>query len=348
MRRNHTILTYSCLFFILFLFALLPSILSTPTTALNFPAGKEDLYIQNNILFYEPGVQGEFEYQYGSSTTVFGLPCEDGVETYWQGPGFNQTRQEIEGLIMAAKTESSGVLNELTQMAILTNEAGWTNVADYVVNGGWFASKAGKAYNGPRDQTLIDKYYNAAYDILVNGHWTLPPGVNEHDCIYCGYNGLYGDGWDVYDSNGDYAGKQNYDRYDIVKLEQLDDNGNVVKTYDIAYVRWKNGGYKGQLKPGYTKDSPEVKYIMDHSNYVPYRTRLTNSAGSVYTFLKFQHEGSGADPMGYTKSIDMSSAVTRECKPASSDQLVGIEDCTKYLTQNTRRTMMISSVGCFH
>lgn len=54
MMKSHIAAKYFSLFFALILIS---SITSRSIYALNFPAGKEDLYTQNNILFYEPGTE---------------------------------------------------------------------------------------------------------------------------------------------------------------------------------------------------------------------------------------------------------------------------------------------------
>ena len=345
MRRNHTILTYSCLFFILFLFALLPSILSTPTTALNFPAGKEDLYIQNNILFYEPGTEDQkYQYQYQICPPSGTTNSDNGV--VFQAIGFNHTPEEIKKIIMAAYTESnSGTINEISFMAQKAQEMGRDSILDAIILGDkdtgrkWFAGPAIDAATGatPIDDKIVEKYYTKAFDIIVNGNRTISSDVDEHDCIYCGNRGLQPDynGWGDCTKNP----RQFYDRFDVVGIEQYDDDGNLILSYDIAYdyCDVANGIYKGMLKPGYTTNSPEVQYIRNHSNYIPGKTRIRNAYTAYYVFTGFQSDSAGADPMGISvrklengqASLD-TQGTQRNCDPK--------EDCTKYLTQNTNQT----------
>lgn len=69
MRRKHTFLKSLSIFSLLFLFTLiLPATTQPAYSVVELPAGQEDLFIQNNILFYEPGTVSR-------PTTTYATDC---------------------------------------------------------------------------------------------------------------------------------------------------------------------------------------------------------------------------------------------------------------------------------
>lgn len=73
-----------------------------------------------------------------------------------------------------------GVKMELSLMANLyeKNKGKYSSVYDYVKRSGWFANRSLTGYHYPGDQ-----YYQAAKEVLNDGHLYLPSNVVEHDCL---------------------------------------------------------------------------------------------------------------------------------------------------------------------
>ena len=95
---------------------------------------------------------------------------------------YNLSKDDIQILAYVAKREQGtvkGAKAELSLMANLFESRGsnFSSIVDYVLHSGWFAS----ASTGGK--TNEASYVNAVREVLIKGNRTLPPGVNEHDCI---------------------------------------------------------------------------------------------------------------------------------------------------------------------
>ena len=97
---------------------------------------------------------------------------------------------ELRGLCGVAKAEQGSIEGAMAEASLMANRYELLDKTDinskkglynYVKTGGWF-SNASKHMSArcPSD------YLNAVRKVLVNGARTLPPYVNEHDCIKCG------------------------------------------------------------------------------------------------------------------------------------------------------------------
>jgi len=113
MRRKHVVLYYCLLFLTLIL-----TITSSSTYALNFPAGKEDLYIQNNILFYEPGEETRTFNNNGfveDCNSYLNTTSFAGVKASGSGPSNTNAQYIVSKLVAAGynNTAIAGIMGNL-------------------------------------------------------------------------------------------------------------------------------------------------------------------------------------------------------------------------------------------
>ena len=112
----------------------------------------------------------------------------------WLYTKYNLSDGQMHGLIAVAEQENgvslNGVKTELSFMANLYEQKmsapySADGLVNYVLNGNWFASSSTSKY----DENYTPKYsgsIEAARNIFINGHRTIPKQIIEHDCIDCG------------------------------------------------------------------------------------------------------------------------------------------------------------------
>ena len=92
------------------------------------------------------------------------------------------TRNQLEQIARLCVQEQggseAGVKGEASLMANLARKRG-RDIYDYVRNSGWFSKAAYWMQYGSATQEQVDW----VADVLINGHATLPPYVDEHDCF---------------------------------------------------------------------------------------------------------------------------------------------------------------------
>ena len=92
------------------------------------------------------------------------------------------TREQLEQIARLCVQEQggseAGVKGEASLMMNLARKHG-REVYEYVRNSGWFSKAKYWMENGHATQEQVDW----VEDVLVNGHATLPPYVDEHDCF---------------------------------------------------------------------------------------------------------------------------------------------------------------------
>lgn len=108
----------------------------------------------------------------------------------FKGKGYNYSDEEIKRLAAAALSENGcstqAMKTELSIMANLTEERGYDSIIEYIqlpVPPGFFAAKTGATYRGSEYQSVTEEQFQAAVDVIRNGNRTMPPGINEHDCL---------------------------------------------------------------------------------------------------------------------------------------------------------------------
>lgn len=85
--------------------------------------------------------------------------------------------KQEQGSIEGAKAEATLASNLLRTSKTYSNEFG-NDIYSFMRNSGWFYQAAYYMNNG----SVNDEYIAAIRDVLVNGNFVLPLGVNEHDC----------------------------------------------------------------------------------------------------------------------------------------------------------------------
>ncbi len=92
------------------------------------------------------------------------------------------------------------------------------NIADYVKDSGWW--NTGVSFATPSASVM-----EAVKDVLLNGNRTLPPYVDEHDCISCGFNS-----YDIKKivTNGEV----------ITNKSELKNHNNYVQDQTVIYNRY--------------------------------------------------------------------------------------------------------------
>ena len=92
------------------------------------------------------------------------------------------TRNQLEQIARLCVQEQggseAGVKGEASLMANLARKHG-RDVYEYVLNSGWFSRAKYWMDNGHATQKQVDW----VADVLINGHATLPPYIDEHDCF---------------------------------------------------------------------------------------------------------------------------------------------------------------------
>lgn len=78
-----------------------------------------------------------------------------------------------QGTIKGASAEASIMCN------LFEKQKKYTDLYDYVRNGGWFARSAYWMDNGSSSGAVVE----AVKDVIINGNRTLPTYVDEHDCF---------------------------------------------------------------------------------------------------------------------------------------------------------------------
>lgn len=94
---------------------------------------------------------------------------------------YNLNTSEIQKLAFVAQREQgseTGARAELSLMAnLFERQSRYSTITDYVLKSGWFASSStGSSTSDPKWTRLVE-------DVLIRGNRTLPPQINEHDCI---------------------------------------------------------------------------------------------------------------------------------------------------------------------
>ena len=109
----------------------------------------------------------------------------------------------------------AGVKGEASLMMNLARKHG-RDVYEYVRNSGWFSRASYWMDNGHATQEQIDW----VADVLINGNATLPPYVDEHDCL-----------GDIFMVSNHGVRFDKYDRSQYIK-----DVTVIQNTYGAAYV----------------------------------------------------------------------------------------------------------------
>ena len=129
------------------------------------------------------------------------------------------TRNQLEQIARLCVQEQggseAGVKGEASLMANLARKHG-RNVYEYVLNSGWFSRAKYWMENGHATNEQVDW----EEDVLINGNATLPPYVDEHDCL--------GDIFMV--SNHGVR----FDKYD--RTQYIKDVTVIQNTYGSAYI----------------------------------------------------------------------------------------------------------------
>ena len=94
---------------------------------------------------------------------------------------YNLNTSEIQKLAFVAQREQgseTGARAELSLMAnLFERQSRYSTITNYVLKSGWFASSStGSSTSDPKWTRLVE-------DVLIRGNRTLPPQINEHDCI---------------------------------------------------------------------------------------------------------------------------------------------------------------------
>ena len=105
---------------------------------------------------------------------------------------YNYSDDQLAKLAGIAASENGGSIDALKfEMSLMANlfesgrGQGYSDVLDYVLRGGWFGSAKGSV-PAATDSEQIE----AARDVFNNGNRTIPPEIDEHDCIDCGSYGF--------------------------------------------------------------------------------------------------------------------------------------------------------------
>ena len=132
-----------------------------------------------------------------------GTNKQDDVNKITLGQKYKLSESQVRGLCGVARSEQGSLEGAKAEASLMANlyellkpssKYYQKGLYNYVRNGGWFAHAAKHMAKGCPDK----KYYDAIYDILVNGNRVLPLYINEHDCFHCNSkrrcsNGNWGD-----------------------------------------------------------------------------------------------------------------------------------------------------------
>lgn len=143
----------------------------SPVSVFALDSGTLNMFSQNNILFYNPDD--------GCETTPNGI---------YKGTQYSLSDEEIAGFARAANNENNCNINAIkTELSIMANlfekkGSGYSSIVEYVKNGEWFSDGTKAAFSDTSNKPS-DELINAVKDVLVNGNRTIPPEIDEHDCI---------------------------------------------------------------------------------------------------------------------------------------------------------------------
>ena len=130
-----------------------------------------------NRIKYAKQWYSKFKGSYKGST----LGTVDSGKPAYNFKTYNLTDHEIQQLAFVATREQGedvdGARAELSLIANLFEERGssYGSITKYVLNSGWFASES------TGNTRAEKKWTDIVVDVLVKGHRTLPPQINEHD-----------------------------------------------------------------------------------------------------------------------------------------------------------------------
>ena len=104
----------------------------------------------------------------------------------FKGKKYNLTANELKGIsnlcsqeqgtIEGAKAEASLMVNKYE---MLTNQSKYSGLYNYIRTCGWWAYAPKHMDNGNSSEAIVE----GVKDVICNGNRTLPPYVDEHDCI---------------------------------------------------------------------------------------------------------------------------------------------------------------------
>ena len=99
------------------------------------------------------------------------------------GKKYGLTNAQLAELAYVALREQGSIGGAKMELSLMANlyekhKDKYKNVYDYVKRSGWFAKRSFQGYRYPGD-----KFFNAAKEVLNDGHLYLPSNVIEHDCL---------------------------------------------------------------------------------------------------------------------------------------------------------------------
>ena len=203
----------------------------------------QEMFAQNNILFYDPC---------SDNSTSSG-------ESVWQGSTFDVSDGELYGLIHMALAEQDNLDGMKFELSLFANKAdadNRTDIANYIRNSSWFASRTRNAYSEDRGN-ITDEQITAADDVIRKGHRIIPPQIVEHDCIG-DIEWLEIDGEKHYASNaGECLGQGLYDSSFYVSGKTIIHN-HYGSTY-VFYTFPVKGDMKSGDPFGYFENNPPTE-----------------------------------------------------------------------------------------
>ena len=123
------------------------------------------------------------EYEYSA---LKGFVCQNtSSDSEYSATKFSLSDGELYGMIHMAKNEQGsveGIKFELSIMANKADQAGRSDIVNYIRNSSWFASSTRSSYTTSRG-SLSDAEIQAGREVLINGNRSIPSQIVEHDCI---------------------------------------------------------------------------------------------------------------------------------------------------------------------
>lgn len=252
---------------------------------------------------------------------------------------YNYSDDELRKLAAVAATENGGTIESLKhEMSLMANlfESGrgknYSSVLDYVINGGWFGSSKGSISGDSASAEQLE----AARDVFNNGNRTLPPEVDEHDCIDCGSYGF-----DI--TSIEVSGKTITDSSGLLKAENYVKNETILHNkYGATYTfyTWADPSNPVRSDPmGYTNSSiscdPNNTCTGGNSqalSVVSAIIELANKNGSEYTW----GGGHSGDASVFDNMLNNNAPINVDC--------TGFASLVMYKTYGQMTTFTSSSI----
>ena len=207
-----------------------------------------------------------------------------------QFPKYELNDRQLRGIAKLCQAEQGSVEGAKAEASLIANKyelsGSSKTLYDYVYGNRWWANSAKHLDEAdPREEIL-----EAVRDVLINGNRTLPPYVDEHDCIDCNKrtcdNGIRGDICVIKNNNATYTDIFNIKDRNNYKTDETEIHNKYGAIYTFYNFPSSSSDPFGYTKNSYNKAQNRVEAA---SNWIKIEHEVVagNKSYKFYTIYKY-------------------------------------------------------------